>query len=648
MIHHPVRRLLLRDSLLVVGLGGLGMAGAGWWGARAILIAQAKARADTGLVAVERRVKDSLGEAVRTGEALAQMGRLGQLAPMTTLAGEQQLLAELKSRASLSNLTFVLADGQASAANAPEAQHHYLWATRGTHFEHRVSRNVLHLWDQNNQLVETMPDPAAPPDWRLRPWVLQGQREGHGCWTAPYLFLGKVGFGLTYAIPVAYAGQPLGVLGVDLVLGDIRPWLSEAKPTPGTSIAILDGSGNLLVPPEQEQGATDPGQSRVLEPMALVPALHPIPFAVQTTPGAEKPGIWPSIKIGRNRFLVQRHPLHLEGGLDWVLLVAIPERDLMEKPRQVALVSLAISLCALAFLAWRMVWSSHQIAEPLERLAAQAEALVDGGIISSPDSPITEVQGLARSLRVASLALKERDNLEGQLRLAQRREMIGTLAAGVAHDLGNLLSVVGMNLERAQEAGITENTWARQLENAALALRRSQGFLRALLSIGRPVEAEHRPVELGAFLRDSCVLLEPLLGAQVSLSLNLPDDPLPIHGDPIQLEQILLNLVLNGRDAMPRGGPISLAAGRGPDRRPYFSVADAGDGIPPAVRDQLFTPFFTTKARGLGSGLGLAMVQGIAKAHGAEIEVESELGMGSRFTVRFPLSPEATSSPNQS
>lgn len=634
MTHLPLRRLLLRESLLVVGLGGLGLAGVGWWGARAIMISQAKARAEAGLKEVERRVKLSLEEAVRTGEALAQLGRLGQLAPMNTLAGEQQLLAELRSRPNLSNLTFVMPDGQASAANAPEVDYQNLWLTRGTHIEQGIPQRILHLWESDNHLVRSAPDPAAPPDWRQRPWVLQGLKEGRGSWTPPYLFLGKVGFGLTYTIPVNQGGQPLGVLGVDLVLGDIQPWLHEAMPTEGTRLAILGGDGRLLVPPEQDVKAGDPG--RVLKPEPLDPALHPIPAAAHATQDADQPGLWPRIKVGADTFLVQRRKLHLDGGLDWELLAAIPEEDLLGEPRKVALVTLGLSLCGLTFLAWRMVWSSRQIAEPLERLAAQAEFLVEGQAIASPDTPIREVQHLARTLRMASLAIEERARLEGHLRMAQRREMIGTLAAGVAHDLGNLLSAVGANLELAQAEDLSEASRNRSLNLASTALRRGRGFLRSLLTIGRPVEEEPCDIDLGTLLRESGTLLEPLLGAQVSLKVQAPTEPLWIHGDRLQLEQVLLNLAVNGRDAMPQGGVLTLEAGCGPDGRPFLAVADGGQGIPPELRNQLFMPFFTTKPADQGSGLGLAMVQGIAKAHGADIEVESEMGRGSRFLLRFP------------
>jgi signal transduction histidine kinase len=424
---------------------------------------------------------------------------------------------------------------------------------------------------------------------------------------------------------------------VDLVLGDIRPWLNEAKPTPGTRLAVLGGDGRILVPPEQEQDPGDPARARMLEPATLDPVLHPMPFAVQSAKGAERAGLWPQIRIGGQTCLVQRRRLRLQGAPDWELLVAIPEADLLGEPRRVALITLLCSLGAFGVLAWRMVWSSHQIADPLERLAAQTGALVEGHAIVIPATPISELQDLAQTLRAASLALEERKLLEDQLRVAQRREMIGTLAAGVAHDLGNLLSVAGTNLELAQEPDLAEPDRARSLDRAAQALRRSQAFLRALLAVGKPGVVEPRAVDLAALVRESGMMLEPLLGNLVAMRIVCHGEALFVHGDALQLEQVLLNLAVNGRDAMPRGGALTLEAGRDGQGRPYLAVSDEGEGVPPAIRDQLFLPFFTTKGEGKGSGLGLAMVQGIARSHGATVEVASEPGQGSRFTLRFPV-----------
>ncbi|HJV23629.1 MAG TPA: ATP-binding protein [Holophagaceae bacterium] len=635
----PLRRLLLQESLTVVGLAGLIVAGSGWWGARAIMRAQAQARAEAGLREVERRVAQSLDEAVRTGEALADRGRLGQLAPAGTLAGEQQLLAELHSRPGLTNLTFVGPDGRASAANLPDEAAPHLWLTRGTEGPAAAHQAVLRRWDAQNRLVSQGPDPAAPPDWRSRPWVMQALREGRPGWTPPYPFLGKVGYGLTYTVPIARAGEPVGVLGVDLVLGDLRPWMREARPTEGTRLAILDGEGRLILPPEQDLEAAALG--RALAPEGLDAQRHPIPAAVRAHPEAGQPGRWPRVRVGGEAFLIQRRRIRVAGGPDWEILAAIPEEDLLRDPRRMALGALILGLIALGLLAWRLTRNSRRVVQPLEALAALAQRLTEGKVIDPPRTGIAEVADLGASLRLASLALAEQAQLEAQLRLAQRRDLVGTLAAGVAHDLGNLLSAVGANLEFAQDPGVPPADQAKSLAKASLALRRSLGFLKALLAVGRPQEKQdengHRPVvDLVQVLRDSAELLEPLLGSFVALRLDLPALPLPVQADPIQLEQVLLNLSLNGRDAMPKGGTLTLSAGRTPEGRPYLAVQDEGSGIPDHLRDQLFTPFFTTKGPGKGTGLGLAMVQGIARTHGARIEVSSRMGEGSRFTLLFP------------
>ncbi|HJW33035.1 MAG TPA: ATP-binding protein [Holophagaceae bacterium] len=635
----PLRNLLLKEGLTVVGVAGLIIAASSWWGTRAIMRTQAQARAESGLREAERRIAESLDEAVRTGEALATAGGLGQLAPMGTLAGQQQLLAELRSRPGLTNLTFVCPDGRASAANIPEETAPHIWLTRGTEGSATPFNHLLRQWDAQGHLVAVGSDPAAPPDWRTRPWVMQALREGQAGWTPPYPFLGKVGHGLTYTVPIAREGRPLGVLGVDLVLGDLRPWMREARPTEGTRLAILDGEGRLILPPEQELEAAALG--RALAPEGLDPKRHPIPAAVSAHPEAQRPGEWPRIWIHGEAFLVQRRPIRVKGGPPWEILAAIPEEDLLKEPRRLALGSLGLSLVALAFLAWRLARKSHRVVGPLEQLADLAQHLAEGKVIIPPDTRISEVAALGQSLRVASLSLAEQARLEAQLRLAQRRDLVGTLAAGVAHDLGNLLSAVSANLEFAQDPHQPPEVRTKSFTQAALALRRSLGFLKALMAVGRPQEGRLedglRPgVDLVQVLREAAGLLEPLLGSLVSLRLDLPTAPLRVKADPSQLEQVLLNLSLNGRDAMPKGGVLTLTAGTTAEGRPFLAVQDEGQGIPDHLRDQLFTPFFTTKGPGRGSGLGLAMVQAIARTHGARIEVESTPGEGSRFTLLFP------------
>ena len=631
----PLRRQLLRDSLLVVGLTGAALAAGGWFGARAIMVAQAKARAQAGLQEAERHLMESLSEARRTGDALAELGRMDQIPPMGTFAGERLLLTELRSRASLSNLTLVLPDGRASAANAPEEAGPELWITRGTVAGPKGPQRLVRRWDPEGRLAWEEPDPKAPLDWNQRPWVQQTRAEGRPLWIGPYPFLGRVGFGLTYALPLTSPRNPGAVLGVDLVLGDLLAWLRAARPTPNTRLAVADDQGRLLIPPEQEQRPR--ASHRALEPESLQAPGHAIPAAVHALPLSDAPEDWSPLTVGGEAFLAQRRRFHIPDGPSWEILAAIPESDLLAEPRRVALGTLALSLLALGALAWRLALRSRRVAEPLERLARQADALVEGQAIQLPDTDIEEVHRLGRSLRVASLALEERSTLETHLRQAQRRELVGTLAAGVAHDLGNLLSAVGAYLDQARARHLAPEARDRMLAQANLALQRSHAFLRALLAVGRrePEQPQRIPMDLGSALREAGELLEPLLGHGIRLVLALPPEPLTVLADPLQVEQVVLNLALNGRDAMPRGGTLTLAAGTGPQGRPFLSVKDEGEGISATVKERLFTPFFTTKATGRGSGLGLAMVQSIAHGHGAEVEVESLPGRGSTFILRF-------------
>ena len=643
----PLRHQLLRESLLVVGLTGGALAMAGWWGARAILVDQAKARAQAGLKEAERRLTDSLSEARRCGDALAEVGRNDHLPAMGTQLGERFLLTELRSRPHLSNLTLVLADGRASAANAPEEEGPGLWVTRGTRFEGGAVLRQLCRWEAGGRLVSEAPDPVAPLDWNQRPWVRQTRAAAGPQWIGPYPFLGRVGFGMTYALPIASPRTPGGILGVDLVLGDLLTWLREARPTNHTHLALVDDRGQLLVPPEASTGAGI--SSRALVPEALSRETHPVSVAVHALPLSNELETWTRIVVNGEAYFAQRHPFRIPEGPTWEILAAIPEGDLLAEPRRVALGTLAVSLVALIVLAWRLARSSRRVVEPLERLAHQTEAFVEGQAIQLPPTNLEEVHRLGQALRVASLALEERSTLEAQLRQAQRRELVGTLAAGVAHDLGNLLSAVGGNLDLASDAGQPAALRERALAQASLALRRSHAFLRALLAVGRrePAAPERVPMDLREAMRESAELLKPLLGSGIELRLELPEGPLPLRGDPLQIEQVILNLALNGRDAMPKGGRLSLTAGRSADGQPFLSVQDEGEGIPEALRERLFSAFFTTKERDRGSGLGLAMVQAIARSHGATVEVDSAPGQGSTFTLRFPIQGPVAPEPHR-
>jgi PAS domain S-box-containing protein len=235
--------------------------------------------------------------------------------------------------------------------------------------------------------------------------------------------------------------------------------------------------------------------------------------------------------------------------------------------------------------------------------------------------------------------------LEEQLRQAQRIEALGLLAGGVAHDFNNLLMAISGYTELAESHADDADRSRRDLREVAHATERAADLTRQLLAFARRQSLEQAIVDVNAVVRDAAPLLTRLLGADVELTTRLDDGIGAIRGDGGQLTQVLLNLAVNARDAMPRGGALTIAttAERLPatPRRPsgdytVLTVSDTGEGIDAAAREHLFEPFFTTKGVGRGTGLGLAMVHGIVEQMGGTISVDSRPGEGASFRIALP------------
>jgi two-component system cell cycle sensor histidine kinase/response regulator CckA len=258
----------------------------------------------------------------------------------------------------------------------------------------------------------------------------------------------------------------------------------------------------------------------------------------------------------------------------------------------------------------------------------------------------------------AEAALRESEQrfrqLEAQLRQAQKMEAVGRLAGGVAHDFNNMLSVIlgytGIVIPRLPPGEIRTH-----LEEVRRAGERATDLTRQLLAFSRSQMLRPRVVELGAVVRDLQKMLERLLGEDVALSLVLRPGAGRVHADPTQISQIVMNLAVNAKDAMPRGGELTIEvahveagdariAGRADATRgPHvmLAVTDTGVGMDAATRERIFEPFFTTKEDGKGTGLGLATVFGIVTQSHGLIEVDSEPGKGSSFKLFFPCTDRA-------
>jgi signal transduction histidine kinase/CheY-like chemotaxis protein len=253
---------------------------------------------------------------------------------------------------------------------------------------------------------------------------------------------------------------------------------------------------------------------------------------------------------------------------------------------------------------------------------------------------------LVRARSQAKRSAEDRHRLEAELRQAQKLEAIGHLAGGVAHDFNNILMVIqgytDMLLNEAPDTGTTRGD-LREIQEAA---RRGSDLTRQLLAFGRRQMLTIRPLDLNAVLEDTSHMLTRLIGESVRLELRTATVACPMEADRVQLEQVLINLAVNARDAMSGRGTLSVALDRAtieretrevpPGEYVRLVVRDTGCGMDEATRHRIFEPFFTTKGAGKGSGLGLATVYGVVKQLGGHIEVESAPLQGTTFTIHFP------------
>jgi PAS domain S-box-containing protein len=259
----------------------------------------------------------------------------------------------------------------------------------------------------------------------------------------------------------------------------------------------------------------------------------------------------------------------------------------------------------------------------------------------------------------------EREKLEVLLRHAQKMQAVGQLAGGVAHDFNNVLTAILGNVELLlpiMERGVEEGSMdvgKSRLEEIKAAGQRAAALTRQLLTFARKDMVKAEVLDLGLVVRGSQEMLRRLLREDIVLDVNTVAGTHCIRADAGQIEQVMMNLVLNARDAMPDGGTLTLTCAdadlddanasvhmdAGPGPHVMFAVSDTGVGMSKETTEHLFEPFFTTKPTGKGTGLGLATVYGILKQTGACILVESELGRGSTFKVYFPAIEEEPAKP---
>src|SRR5258708_6754075 len=241
------------------------------------------------------------------------------------------------------------------------------------------------------------------------------------------------------------------------------------------------------------------------------------------------------------------------------------------------------------------------------------------------------------------------DEAREQLFQSQKLEAIGQLTGGVAHDFNNLLAAILSGLSLVERMVGKDEKLKHLLETMRQATQRGHGLTRQLLTFSRRQPLKPEVVNLAKRLRESFTLLGRLLTGNVKLGQNIPEDLWPIEVDPSEFELAILNVCLNARDAMPRGGRLTIEA-RNETRRDAKSgekskfvvvtISDSGIGIPDDIKKRVFEPFLTTKDVGKGNGLGLSQAYGFARASGGSVEIDSEVGKGTSVSFRFPAAKE--------
>jgi PAS domain S-box-containing protein len=271
------------------------------------------------------------------------------------------------------------------------------------------------------------------------------------------------------------------------------------------------------------------------------------------------------------------------------------------------------------------------------------------------DGSVQTVIGISRDVTSRKQAEAEKKKLESRLQQAQKMESIGTLAGGIAHDFNNIMAIILGNTELALDDVPKWNSAHSSLEEIKTASLRAKNIVKQLLSFSRKTDQKLQPIQIASVIKDALKFLRSTIPTTINIHQDIQTSDETILADPTQINQIIMNLCINASHAMEQtGGELNVTVAKVilddnsakdyPDLKcsdyVKIMVSDTGPGIDPEIIDQIFDPYFTTKEVGKGSGMGLAVVQGIVKNHNGTISVDCSLGKGTKFSILFPLAKE--------
>lgn len=624
----PIRRLLLRDLLILMTALSALLLGLAWWSQQQALGRQAGARAWAALDRLEETLRIDLQASQALGEVVAAYWQEGVLDPGQAEPAARLLLPLLSTQRSITSLNLARADGRSilflRLGNT--------WSFRELEITPEGTRIRWHRLDRGGRILSAEPWTFMDYDPRTRPWYRTAATANSPVWTEPYAFYTTRDPGITYTQPIRDAAGLRGVAALDFLLDDLTERVWSAQPTVNSRCLVVDPQGRALILPHDPAFDTQEARRQAflkpLEAGALAPQAGLLAGVAEGAPVRVDLAGAPAIALLR--------PFEGLPGIRWRLLLTVPVEDLIGPNRFRVASLLGLALLGLALSAWRIRHIARRVAEPIAELSALAQTLGQNVQLTPLRSKIQEIQSLDAALRHAHASLVDQSRLQRQLEHSQRMETVGTLAGGIAHDVNNQLAAILGQLHLTRELLPEGHAVQNRILRAEEATRRCAQTTKALLSFSHASQPELKSVNLNKVVGETADILERLLGGRIRLNLSLQPNLPRLAGDAVQLEQVLMNLSVNARDAMPEGGILSIRTFRDIRGQVCLEVQDTGEGVPEEILPRIFEPFVTSKELGKGTGLGLAMVFGIVKAHQGQVQAGNLPEGGARFRLSFP------------
>ncbi len=628
------KSMVLWKAILLTAFCAAAIFGLWWWGLVRSPETQVHARAQDSLVQMERTISRELARAETTGLAFGawwarEQGRLDDPAQL------QNVIAFLEKGAIITNLILSREDGDSACVVRKEGEWNLVLFRSG--------RNPRRYMLEKGRWVPGPMNDGDVYEAKGRHWYRFGAAQLAPAWTPEaYRYYSSTVGGFTYTVPIRNKGVLEGVIGVDVSLEELTQLIWEHQPTLGSRMMVTDAGGRLLVPP-RTPGMLDLGTRFSHHLMPLSPSFLSTLGVGRAVGSPSAQGLLDS----GSAYISATGAYAAAGTPRMRLHVAIPEEDLFPGLRRRRIITFLLALGAVLGVAWSLLDLHRRILRPMRALANEVDspANEESGV-QDYDSDVWEIQRVGQGLRVAGRAAQERKRLLSQVEHSQRVDSVGMMAPGIVHDVNNQLALVLGQITLCQTVLEDHPELQPRLQAAEGAALKCAEVLRGLLDYSRPDLGRRELLSLNASVEGATALLRRVLGSSIRIEEDLARDLPLLFGEPIKLQQVLVNLGMNARDAMPEGGVLSFRTSRA-GARVCLEVADTGFGMSEDVKQRVFEPFFSTKAPGKGTGLGLAMVANIVAAHGGEIRVDSVAGAGTVFRMEFPPSLRKRAEPRE-